>query len=78
MVLEWVELTLWTLGLLEIHVLDGVFRPEKNPPLSLGELPNELNQRMWHLRRDASVTILGSVCGCEVPTNFHYLAKTII
>ena len=40
-VLEWVELTLWTLGLLEIP--DGVFRPGKNPPLSLGELPNELD-----------------------------------
>ena len=44
MVLEWVELTLWILGLLEI--LDGVFRPGKNPPLSLGELPNELSQRL--------------------------------
>ena len=43
-VLEWVELTLWTLGLLEI--LDAVFRPGKNPPLSLDELPNELKQRL--------------------------------
>ena len=40
-VLELVELTLWTLGLLEI--LGGVFRPGKNPPLSLGELLNELD-----------------------------------
>ena len=60
----------------------------RNPPLSLDELPNELNHRL-----QASETCLGCecghpgmecVCGCEVPTNFHFkqiffiLAKTII
>ena len=74
------------MGLLEI--LDGGFRPGKNPLLSLGELPNELAFGIRDVVWVVSLAILGrNVCvyGVCVGVKFlqtfisnNVLAKTII